>query len=126
MSRRLPYALLSLFLFALCAFIVLAFSRQPFVRGFVGDMLIVGIIYCLCKLVRNFRPLPLALAVLAFSFAAEVAQYFHALRRFGFQENFVTRILFGSVFDPFDLLAYTAGAASILAADVALIRRPLK
>lgn len=117
MNRRLLFFLCALALLTLCIVIVLFFHTQPFVRGFAGDVLIVMLIYSACKVAADFASARLALATLALAFAVEAGQGLRLLPRLGIPENLFTRLVFGAVFDPWDLLAYTIGVALIYGVD---------
>jgi len=88
-----------------------------FARGFIGDVVIVMFIYSFLKIIKNFNSLKLGICVLGFSFLIEIAQLLDVITKLGIQENQLTNLLFGSVFDPLDLLAYTIGVIFIFAID---------
>lgn len=124
-NRRRLFFLCALALLALCIAIVLLFRTQAFVRGFVGDVLIVMLIYSACKALADFPSGRLALATLAFAFAVEAGQGLRLLALLGIPENLFTRLVFGAVFDAWDLLAYTIGVALIYGVDrVTISERP--
>lgn len=117
MKTRLPYILLSLLLLTLCVLIVIFFSNNTFIRGFLGDAVIVMFLYSFTKSFKNFHSLYLSIGITLFAYAIEISQYFKIIPLLGFKENLFTRIVFGSVFDPLDLLAYTIGGVSIYLLD---------
>jgi Protein of unknown function (DUF2809) len=102
------YALLSIGLFVVEIFIAL-FIHDNLVRPFVGDMLVVILIFTICRSVINANHLLLALSVLIFAFAVEIGQYFNLISILGLQEIELARIIIGMTFDFHDLLAYSAG-----------------
>ncbi|EKO14047.1 PF10990 domain protein [Leptospira kirschneri str. H1] len=53
----------------------------------------------------------------------EILQYFKIVSLLGFQENYITKIVFGSVFDPLDLIAYFIGAVLILYLDKSILQK---
>lgn len=109
MNVKLKYLLLCLTTFILCVIIVLIFSSHGFIRGFLGDLVIVILLFSLVKTFYLFSNLKLAIAVVLFAYLIEFTQYIKIIPLLGFKENFITKIIFGSIFDPFDLLAYTLG-----------------
>lgn len=123
MKKRIPYILLSLLFLILCALIVSLFSSNQFIRGFLGDAVIVILIYCFAKSFKNFSPLPLSIGVTVFAYGIEFSQYFKIITLLGFKENLFTRIVFGSVFDPLDLIAYTIGGTIIYFLDRKVISK---
>jgi hypothetical protein len=106
------YAVLSAGLFAVEVFIAL-FIHDRLVRPFIGDMLVVILIFTLCRTVIEADYFRLALCVWLFSFAVEIGQYFNLISILGLQHSALARIIIGVTFDFHDLLAYSAGALLI-------------
>jgi hypothetical protein len=107
------YAALSIGLFVVEIFIAL-FIHDNIVRPFVGDMLVVILIFTICRSVIKADHFWLALSVLIFSFAVELGQYFNLVSILGLQEIELARTIIGTTFDFHDLLAYSAGILLIL------------
>jgi Protein of unknown function (DUF2809) len=120
-KRRLGYLGLAAACLAVCVAIVVWFEGQPLVRGVIGDAVVVALLYFLARAVVDSRPRFLATAVLTVAFLVEFGQYFAVLKLLGVRENWVTRIVFGSVFDYRDLLAYTAGVALAYTVDTKVL-----
>ena len=85
------------------------FVRDAFVRPYLGDVLVIVLLYCLGRGVLGLRGWWLVPAVTALGFLAEGAQYFHLADRLGLPEGSALRTVLGSVFDWQDLLCYLAG-----------------
>jgi hypothetical protein len=102
------YAILSIGLFAVEISIAL-FIQDRLVRPFVGDMLVVILIFTVCRSVINVNHFRLALCVLIFSFAVEIGQYFNLISILGLQHIELARTIVGTTFDFHDLFAYSAG-----------------
>ena len=122
-TKRFPYIVSSLILFILCILIVVLFSSNGFIRGFLGDTVIVILLYSLLKSIKDFDSLLLSVGITLFAYAIEISQYFKIIPLLGFQENFFTRIVFGSVFDPLDLIAYTIGGLLAYFLDKNMIKK---
>lgn len=108
------YAVLSILLFAVELFIAM-FIHDRIIRPFIGDMLVVILLFSLCRSfikTGNFR---LALSVLLFSYAVEIGQYFNLAANLG--GGRLLRTILGTTFDYRDLLAYSAGILLVLAVD---------
>ena len=91
--------------------LIAVFVHDRFVRPYLGDVLVVLVLYCL---VRTFWTRPhslLPLWVFLFAALVEAAQYFHLVERLRLEENRILRIALGSTFDVADLVCYAAGAA---------------
>jgi hypothetical protein len=123
-SKRITCILLALTAFAVCAVIAIYATGMPVVRGFLGDIAVMFLIYFFCQALRDNRPVPLAVAVLLFAVSIEVLQYFRWLIA-GLGHCRVARIVLGSVFDPFDLLAYLIGAVLACTIDILLVRKKI-
>jgi len=110
------YAWLAVSLLAL-EIMIDRFAHDQFVRPYVGDFLATILLYCLLKSVWPAPDRRVALAALLTSYAIEAAQLVHALQWLGWQHSPLARLLLGSQFEWGDVLAYTLGAAVVLAAE---------
>lgn len=115
-SRR--HALLSLLLFSIELLIGTQLD-DAFIRPFVGDLLVVVLIYCLLRTLLEIPCYPLAIGVLVFAISVETGQYFHLAELLGVGHIRLARIIIGSTFDPKDLLAYLLGTVLIMASHAA-------
>jgi uncharacterized membrane protein YfcA len=88
--------------------------RDRFIRPYFGDFLVVILIYCFLKSFRNIEPWKAWLAVLLFSFAIEIGQYFQLVKLLGLDHSEVARTVIGTGFAWEDLAAYTLGVAAVL------------
>lgn len=87
---------------------------DDFVRPFLGDFLVVILIYCLVKSFIKNRIFTVALGVLLFSFLVEIAQYFKIVKILGLSQSKLANIIIGNSFSFIDLLMYTLGIAFVL------------
>ncbi len=93
------------------------------VRGYLGDVLVVVLIYCLVRtFVRNEARL-LPLWIFLFAVAVELAQYADLAGRLGIDQRSATGVIVGSVFDLADIACYFAGCAGIAVFEAVLRRR---
>ena len=123
MKRRVVYLISAMICFAICVLIVAFFSQARFIRGFIGDVVIISLMYFLIKVFIDVKPLMLALFTLTAAFVVEFLQYFRIIDFLGLKHSRVARIVIGSVFDPMDLLAYFIGAILVYAIDTGLIKK---
>ena len=72
---KLKYFILAAILFLIEVLIAL-FIHDNFIRPFVGDVLVVILIYCFIKSFLNSPVVITAIAVLLFAYLIEVLQYF--------------------------------------------------
>ncbi|HKU44899.1 MAG TPA: DUF2809 domain-containing protein [Polyangiales bacterium] len=118
MRFSLRYLLATLALFAVEVCIAL-YVHDGFVRPFVGDVLVVMLIYCAVQTVWGAPRLATALAVFAFACAIELGQAFQLAARLNVAHDPVLRTALGTQFDPLDILAYALGTALMLLATSA-------
>ncbi len=117
--------MLSLFFLGLCFLILQSFHTNRWIREYIGDMIIVMLIYSFLQSIKDFDPIRLSVFVIGFSFSVEILQYIKIISFLGFKENYITKIIFGSVFDPLDLTAYLIGTVFILYLDRSILRKLL-
>lgn len=89
--------------------LIALYVRDQFVRPYVGDVLVVILIYCFVRAFLTLPVWPLALSVLAFAFAVEGLQYLQWVEWLGLSEYALARTVMGTSFQWMDLVAYTAG-----------------
>ena len=107
------YFILALVLFVVEVLIAL-FIRDRLVRPYVGDFLVVMLLYCAVRSVLNLSPFITVTGVLLFAYLIETLQYFKIIEILGWQNNTLAKTVIGYGFEWFDILAYTLGAITIL------------
>jgi hypothetical protein len=107
------YFLLAVLLFFIEVFIAL-YVHDAFVRPYIGDVLVVILIYCFVKSFFDWPVLPVALSVLAFSFTVETLQYFNIIEILGLEKSNLARTIIGTSFAWLDLLTYVIGITIVL------------
>jgi hypothetical protein len=107
------YFSVALLIFTIEVLIAL-FVRDKFVRPYLGDVLVVILIYCFVRSFLSAPPLMISVAVLVFAFALEFLQLFNIVDILGFGNSTVARTVIGTSFAWIDLLAYVAGIAIVL------------
>ena len=106
------FFLLAFVLFVIEVFIAL-FVHDNFVRPYVGDYLVVMLMYCAVSTFLKAAPLRVAVGVLIFSYIIEVLQYFKIVDRLGLG-NELAKTVIGYGFSWLDMLAYTLGIITVL------------
>ncbi len=126
MSRnkmRLLYAAAFVVLLLVEVLIAL-FVHDSFVRPYLGDMLVVVVVYCAARIVFPDRFWLMSAAVFLFAAAVELVQLTGLSDLF--PEGGLIATVLGSTFDPKDLLCYAAGSVLCLLWDVFFIRKRMK
>jgi hypothetical protein len=116
MQFNLKYFLLALALFIIEVLIAL-YVHDAIVRPYIGDVLVVMLIYCFVKAFFNVPVLSCALWVLVFAYVIELTQYFKLVKHLGLQHSTLASTVMGTSFAWTDMLAYTAGFIIILIAE---------
>ncbi|MEI6950803.1 DUF2809 domain-containing protein [Paraflavisolibacter sp. H34] len=116
MTFNLRFFFLAAVLFVVEVLIAL-FVRDHFIRPYVGDYLVVILIYCAVRTFLNASALKVAIGVLLFAYCVEVLQYYHLVERLGLSGNKIAKTVIGYGFEWLDLLAYTLGIATVLLAE---------
>lgn len=93
------------------------FIHDRFIRPYVGDYLVVVLLYCMIKAFFDWPVLPVALAVLAFSYIIEILQYLNLVKWLGLQHNQLANIIIGNSFAWADMFAYTLGIITVIAVE---------
>ncbi|MCG2611450.1 DUF2809 domain-containing protein [Flavobacterium sp. SM15] len=88
---------LAIFIFFVEVFIAL-FIDDNFVRPYLGDVLVVILIYCFLKSFLKLSVLPAALMVLMFSFTIEFLQFLNVVERLHLEKSKLARIVIGTSF----------------------------
>lgn len=112
--------------FYLTAFLVLLvievlialFVHDSFVRPYLGDVIVVVVVYCFVRIwiPEHFRLMPLW--VFLFAVFVEVLQYVRIVEILGVQDNAFLRTVIGTSFSWGDILCYTVGCLVLAAWEV--------
>jgi hypothetical protein len=93
---------------------IAVFVKDGFVRPFVGDYLVVILMYYFFASFLSASIYQIAGGVLVFAYLIETLQYFHFIRWMGWEKQTLLRIILGSSFHWGDIIAYTLGILSII------------
>ncbi len=102
--------------------LIALYVNDSFIRPYLGDVLVVILIYCFIRTFFNTPVLATTIGVLAFSFLIEILQYFQIVHHLGLQHNKLARIVIGTSFAWEDLIAYAVGGTLILLVEKKLIK----
>lgn len=119
-KQRIIFALSSLALLIIEILIGL-FVHDSFVRPYLGDTLVVILLWCIVRTVIPDKFAWLSGAFFLFAVIVEVSQIFPLCDVLGI-ENRLLRTLMGTSFAWGDIVAYFAGCVVTLAVDAAMLR----
>lgn len=119
-----PY--LMAFVLLLTVEVLIAFNYySPFVRAYVGDMLVVILLYCLIRSFFDIKSKWLPWAVFGFAVLIELTQLMGLVEQIGAEPGSFLWVVLGSSFDWKDIASYFAGAVLveiILEVEVLIVR----
>jgi DNA integrity scanning protein DisA with diadenylate cyclase activity len=118
MRIRAKYLLIALGLFIVEVLIATIFSHSRFIRAYLGDYLVVIMLYCLVKSFYDVPPLVLATSIFVFACGIEIAQYFRLADVLRLRPGSVLSILLGTSFSWVDILMYFAGSLTAYFASI--------
>lgn len=107
-QKRIGYIITFIVLFLIELYIALKI-RDGFIRFYVGDMLVVVLVYYFVRIFIPDRYRLLPLYVFLFAAGVEILQYFKVVKLLGLEQNVILRTVIGSVFDIKDIGCYAAG-----------------
>ena len=107
------YFIITVILFLIEVAIAL-FIKDQFIRPYLGDVLVVILIYCFVKSLVKISVHKAALGVILFSFCIEILQYFNLVEKMKLQHNTVAKTVIGTSFSWEDMLAYIAGILIVI------------
>lgn len=110
---RYRYFIFTVILFLIELYIA-AFVHDEIIRPYIGDLLVVILIYCLLRSFLNTSVRPITISTLLFSYTIEILQYLNIVEVLGFKDSKLARILIGTNFSWIDILSYTIGIALVL------------
>lgn len=126
MKKRITYAIITIILLTIEVLIAL-FIHDDFVRPYIGDVLVVMVIYTFIRIFVPEKVKMLPSYILCFAVLVEVLQYFRIVEALGLQDNRFFRVLIGSVFDMKDIICYAVGCILIVAGQIVYkLRRKAK
>ena len=120
-----PYFVLAALIFAV-EILIAIFAHDRIIRPYVGDVLVVILIYCAVKAFLDTPVLTTALSVLAFSFVIEGLQYLNIVERLGLQNSTIAATIIGTSFAWNDIIAYIIGIIPVLLFEKIILIRNLK
>lgn len=90
--------------------LIALFVHDEFTRPYLGDMLVVVVLYFFVRIfvLEKYRLLPLY--IFLFATGVEFLQYFNFIKILGVSDNLFLRVLIGSVFDIKDIFCYGVGS----------------
>jgi DNA integrity scanning protein DisA with diadenylate cyclase activity len=105
----LIYLIITVLLFLTEIVIATVLKHNFFVRAYLGDVIVVMLLYSFVKSFVKMNNQKLILGIFIFSCLIELAQYFNIAERLGFQKGSFMYIVIGNSFSWIDILCYAFG-----------------
>ena len=106
---NIKYFLATIFIFLVEVVIATVLNHQFFIRAYLGDVIVVMLLYTFAKSFFIIDNTKLILGIFAFSCLIEFAQFFNIAEKLGFKPGSLMYILIGNSFSWIDILCYGAG-----------------
>ena len=107
-NKRIAYGIAAAILLITEVLIAL-YVHDSFIRPYIGDVLVVIVIYTFIRIFIPERCRLLPLWVFLFAVGVEMLQFVHIVELLGLKDNRFFSLLVGSVFDIKDIICYAAG-----------------
>jgi len=111
-KQRIIYLSATIILFVIEVLIAL-FVNDKFIRPFVGDILVVILIYCFIRIFIPTGVRLLPLFIFLFACTIEFLQYLNFIKMIGLSDNVVAGVVIGTSFDWRDIFCYGIGIVTI-------------
>lgn len=116
MGRKRIFSLAAFLLLLAIEIVIGLCVHDRFVRPYGGDVLVVILLYFLCRIFLLEKPAYLSLWIFLFAVLVEVTQIIPLVDLLGIQSRLI-RVIMGTSFAWGDLLAYGAGTVVTLVLD---------
>ena len=116
MGRKRIFSLAAFLLLLAIEIVIGLCVHDRFVRPYGGDVLVVILLYFLCRIFLPEKPAYLSLWIFLFAVLVEVTQIIPLVDLLGIQSRLI-RVIMGTSFAWGDLLAYGAGTVVTLVLD---------
>lgn len=90
------------------------FVKDKIIRPYIGDLLVVILIYAFVKIWISNREILVAISVFVFACFIELLQYFHIVEVLGLDDNKVATVIIGSKFNTLDIVMYLMGTIVVI------------
>src|SRR5690606_26009215 len=93
--------------------LIALFVEHPMIRGSVGDILVVILIYCFIQAFFDWNKKKTIIGVGIFALVVEITQAFDMVEKLGVENNKFFSTILGTTFDFNDIWAYVAGCSVV-------------
>lgn len=116
-DKRIYYGI-SFSILLIIEVVIAVYIHDNFIRPYIGDVLVVAVVYCFVRIFVPDTVKFMALYVFLFAAFVEVLQYLQLVKLLQLEENALARIIIGSTFDIKDIICYGVGSIAIFAFEI--------
>jgi len=102
------------------------FVNDTIIRPYIGDLLVVILIYSFIRIFIHNSYLIIALSTFIFACLVEFAQYYDVISWLGLEDSKTARVLIGTSFSWIDILAYFGGFILIILVEETFKRKNIQ
>jgi uncharacterized membrane protein len=102
--------------------LIALYLHDKIVRPYIGDFLVVIMLYCFIRAFLKLSVIKAAMGVLMFAYVIELLQYLNLVAFLGLQKSRFANVVLGNFFEWIDIIAYTLGIVAVLVFEK--IRQP--
>ena len=115
MKKRLPF-LIGFIVLTTVEVLIALFVDDSFVRPYLGDVIVVWVVYCFAQLLLGgrFGSYTVSAGVFLFAVFIEIMQGIDIVELLGLGDSPFFRTLIGTHFDLKDIVCYAAGTAALM------------
>lgn len=106
--------------------VIALFVFDDFVRPYIGDVLVVILLYSFLKSFLKIGIWKCSISVLLFSYLVEILQYFHIVKLMKLENSKILSTLIGNTFSFEDIVAYTIGILLVWFVEFVLLKNEMK
>jgi len=112
MKKQIHYTMAFIVLL-LIEVVIALFVHDRFIRPYMGDVLIVIVIYCFIRIFLQNRIKLLSVYIFIFAVIVELLQFLNIVGFLGVEGNTLAKVVIGTSFDWKDVLCYAVGCVVI-------------
>lgn len=120
---RVSMAIAAVIIFIVEFMIATKFKHYHFLRGFVGDYLVVILLYTILQAIKPLKPVVAGIMIFLFSVGVEFMQMINPAKLLGFAKGSAGEIIIGSTFSVEDIIMYFCGTVTVVVIDLVIRKR---
>lgn len=94
--------------------LIALYINDKIIRPYIGDYLVVILLYCFIRTFVEVSVLKAAIGVLIFACIVELLQYMNLIAFLGLQDSTLAKMILGHYFEWIDIIAYILGTVTVL------------